>query len=198
MGIDLIFSWEVQDGWGCFTYFPMFSHDCPIVFGGVALAQLTDSWPKNEGHEVHMAGCLPDVGIKDGSGRNTIYWKSAVLLRYHRCRWNNGDISVDWCRPKTLPISPSVMLVFPKFRICTANLWSLKKGPKLLFFPVSWFSLDLLFCSFSLQFASLELEAAISTVLQHFGVRTSHVHDICNILMLKLFMLDSILRLGAM
>ena len=185
----MIFSWEVQDGWGFFTYFPMFSHDCPIVFGGVALAQLTDLWPKNEGHEVHMAGCLPDVGIKDRSGRNTIYWKSAVLLRYHRCRWNNGDISVDWCRPKTLPISPSVMLVFPKFRICTANLWSLKKGPKLLFFFrfVVFFGSAVLFvflaiCQFGARSCHFNGIATFRSsnlscpwYLQHFDAQTVHV-----------------------
>ena len=45
--------------------------------------------------------------------------------------------------------------------------------------------------------STLELEAAISTVLQDLEFEPLIFHDMCNILVLKFFMLDGILRLGA-
>jgi len=70
-------------------------------------------------------------------------------------------------------------------------------GPELfweLFFSVLGFLFGSAVLSVFLAICSiLELEAAISTALQHLEFEPLIFHDICSILALKLFMLDGIL-----
>ena len=68
----------------------------------------------------------------------------------------------------------------------------------IMFFSVLGFFVDLLFCPFSLQFAAFwSYKLPFQRYCNILEFEPLIFHDICNILVLKLFMLDGILRLGA-
>jgi hypothetical protein len=79
-------------------------------------------------------------------------------------------------------------------RLCVKRVWNFFF---FCFFSVLGFFGSAVVSVFPAIWSILELEAAISTVLQHFGVRTSHFPYYLQHVGALIFMLDCILRLGS-
>ena len=88
---------------------------------------------------------------------------------------------------------------FTQYRFPKARLSRLTKGPELSFFFLFWeLFLELLFCPFYLQFAAFwSWKLPFKRYRNILEFEPLIFHGICNILVLKRFMLDGILRLDA-